>query len=101
MKKENTIIPIVIGLAVALCCAEMKFAPTPAQSQQPRTRRSQRVRMQEVQVTSPDSKVQFAIQPNAERQTYTVMLGNTTVLEPSPIITILDGYDLSSGVVFN
>jgi len=52
--------------------------------------------MQEVQVTSPDGNVRFTIQPNAERLTYTVMMGNTVVLRPSPIIMILDGYDLLS-----
>jgi alpha-glucosidase len=57
--------------------------------------------MQEVQVASPDGKVKLTILPNAERLTYTVMLGNTPVLEPSPIIMNLDGYDLSSGVVFD
>lgn len=57
--------------------------------------------MLEVQVTSPDGKLKFNILPNAERLTYTVMLGNTTVLESSPIIMNVDGYDLSSGVVFS
>src|SRR2546421_8977719 len=28
-------------------------------------------------------------------------MGNTIVIEPSPIVMKLDGYDLSSGVVFN
>ena len=81
--------------AVLLLCGAA-IAQTPAQTQQPRTRRSQRVRMQEVQVTSPDGNVRFTIQPNAERLTYTVMMGNTVVLRPSPIIMILDGYDLLS-----
>ena len=84
--------------------AEPNFARTPAQSQQsqpPGTRRSQRVRMQEVQVTSPDGNIKFTVLPNAERLTCTVMLGSTTVLEPSPIIMNVDGYDLSAGVVFD
>src|SRR5439155_1128697 len=36
-----------------------------------------------------------------ERLTFTVVFGNATVIEPSPIVMKLDGYDLSSGVVFN
>jgi alpha-glucosidase len=57
--------------------------------------------MQEVQVTSPDGKIKFTILPNAERLTFSVTIGNTVVIEPSPIVMKLDGYDLSSGVVFN
>jgi alpha-glucosidase len=57
--------------------------------------------MQEVQVASPDGKIKFTILPNAERLTFTVTMGNTVVIEPSPIVMKLDGYDLSSGVVFN
>ena len=57
--------------------------------------------MQEVQVASPDGKIKFTILPNAERLTFTVTMGNTVVIAPSPIVMKLDGYDLSSGVVFN
>ena len=57
--------------------------------------------MQEIQVVSPDGKVKFTLLPNAERLTFTVTLDNTTVLEPSPLVMNLDGYDLSSGVVFS
>jgi len=57
--------------------------------------------MQEVQVASPDGKIKFTILPNAERLTFTVTMGNTVVIEPSPIAMKLDGYDLSSGVVFD
>jgi alpha-glucosidase len=57
--------------------------------------------MQEVQVASPDGKLKFTILPNAERLTFKVTLGDTPVLERSPIVMKLDGYDLSSGVVFN
>jgi len=56
--------------------------------------------MEQVQVASPDGNVKLTILPNAERLTFTVTLGNTTVLDPSTIIMNLDGYDLSSGVVF-
>jgi alpha-glucosidase len=57
--------------------------------------------MQPIQLASPDGKLKFTVLPNAERLTYTVTLASTTVLEPSSIIMNLDGYDLSSGVVFD
>jgi alpha-glucosidase len=56
--------------------------------------------MEQVQVASPDGKVRLTILPNAERLTFTVTLGDTPVLEPSTIVMKVDGYDLSSGVVF-
>jgi alpha-glucosidase len=73
-------------------------AQTPAQTP---TRRSQRIRMPEVRVVSPDGKVTFTLQSNPERLTFTVALEGTTVLEPSPLAMNLDGYELSTGVVFN
>jgi alpha-glucosidase len=69
-------------------------APTP-------TRRSERIRVPQVTVASPDGKVRFTLLPNAERLTYTVTLEGATVLEPSPLAMNLDGYELSTGVVFN
>src|SRR5256885_1691363 len=68
--------------------------------QQQRTRRSQRVHMPKIEVTSPDGKLKFILLPNAERLTFTLTMGAATVIEPSPIAMTLDGYDLSSGVVF-
>jgi alpha-glucosidase len=66
-----------------------------------RSRRSQRVvPMNEIQVTSHDGNVKFILLPNAERLTFTVKIGETTVIENSPIIMKLDWFDLSSGVVF-
>jgi alpha-glucosidase len=56
--------------------------------------------MEQVQVASPDGQVKFTILPNAERLTFTVTLGNVTVIDPSALAMKLDGYDLSSGVVF-
>jgi len=88
----------IIGLIVALCLTLGSFAQ--AQTRRQRTRRSQRVRMERVQVTSPDGKVQLTILPNAERLSFAVTLGNVPVLEPSTIVMKLDGYDLSAGVVF-
>jgi alpha-glucosidase len=55
--------------------------------------------MEQVQVASPDGNVKMTILPNAERLTFTVTLGDTPVLDPSTIVTNVDGYDLSSGVV--
>jgi alpha-glucosidase len=55
--------------------------------------------MQEVVVASPDGKIRFTLQPNAERMTYGVTLQDTPVIEPSPIVMDLDGYDLSTGIV--
>ncbi|MFB0535626.1 MAG: glycoside hydrolase family 97 catalytic domain-containing protein, partial [Anaerolineae bacterium] len=85
---------VIIGLTATLCFAEASFT-----RQRQRTRRSQRVRMEQVQVTSPDGNVRLTILPNAERLTFTVTLADTTVLDPSTIVMNLDGYDLSTGVV--
>lgn len=57
--------------------------------------------MPEVQVVSPDGKVKLTVPPNAERLTYTVTFGEATVIEPSALVMHLDGFDLSSGVVFS
>ena len=62
------------------------------------SRRTQRVKMEEVRVASPDGKIEFVMLPNAERLSYTVKLGDTTVIEPSTLSMIVDGYDLASGV---
>ena len=85
---------VIIGLTATLCFTEASFT-----RQRQRTRRSQRVRMEQVQVTSPDGNVRLTILPNAERLTFTVTLADTTVLDPSTIVMNLDGYDLSTGVV--
>lgn len=54
-----------------------------------------------VQIASPDGQITFTLLSNVERLTYTVTLGDTMVIEPSPFDIILDGYDLSCGVVSN
>jgi alpha-glucosidase len=69
--------------------------------QEQSSRRSQRVKMSEVQVVSPDGQVKFTVLPNAERLTFTVTAGTNTVLEPSTLVMLLDGFDLSAGVVFS
>src|SRR5204862_5805919 len=57
IRKRSVFPPIGVGIVAALCClAQPSFSSTQAQpqSQPPKTRRSQRVHMQEVQVASPD-----------------------------------------------
>ncbi|MHC4541535.1 MAG: glycoside hydrolase family 97 protein [Planctomycetota bacterium] len=95
-KSERSILIAAVGLAVVLCLAETNVAPGRAE----RTRRSQRVRMEQVQVASPDGKVRLTVLPNAERLTFAVTLDDTPVLDSSTIVMNVDGYDLSSGVVF-
>ena len=101
MQKRVVLARLALGAVAAVGLSQANFAQAQAQSQPPKSRRSQRVHMQEVQVASPDSKIKFTILPNAERLTFTVTMGNTVVIEPSPIVMKLDGYDLSSGVVFD
>jgi alpha-glucosidase len=57
--------------------------------------------MEQVQVASPDGKIKITVLPNAQRLTFTVRFGDTVVIESSPLVMELDGYDLSSGVVFS
>ena len=96
------LVPLVLA-AVGL--VQASFAPAQPQSQPAKSRRSERVHMQEVQVASPDGKIKFTVPSpvvvKAERLTLTVTRGDTVVIEPSPVVVKLDGYDLSSGVVFN
>ena len=92
----RTNIFVIVGLAI--CLAETN--PTMGQRSRPSSRRSQRVKMEQVQVISPDGNVKLTVLPNAERLSFTVTLGNTVVIDPSLIVMKLDGYDLSSGVVF-
>ncbi len=75
--------------------------PSAGRSQTPASRRSQRVRMPSVQVSSPNGKIRFSMPPNAERLTYSVVLEDTPVIEPSPLVMTIDQYDLSSGVVLS
>jgi alpha-glucosidase len=86
------------ALVLVIAVANMALAqPT----ERPRDRRSQRVRMEEVKVTSPDGRVQFTVLPNAERLSYTVTMGGTTLIAPSTLSFSVDGYDLASGVTFS
>ena len=64
-------------------------------------RRSRRVHMPEVRVASPDGRVQFIVLSNAERLSYCVRMGEVSVVENSALKMIVDGYDLTSGVIFS
>ena len=71
-------------------------------SREQRSRRLTRVvPMKPVDITSPNGNVKFSLLPNAERLTFTVTMGGRIVLDPSSIVMKVDGYDLSSGVVFD
>jgi len=72
-----------------------------AQPAEQRSRRSQRVKLPEVLVASPDGQVKFTVLPNPERVSFTVTFEDTTVIEPSALVMRLDGFDLSAGVVFS
>ena len=87
---------------LVVSATDMALVQTPPGVPQPAaTRRSQRVQMPRLDVRSPNGQVTFTVLPNAERVTFTVTLENTIVIEPSPIVLTLDGYDVSAGVVHN
>src|SRR5882724_9417639 len=86
---------ILVPIATVLFSALLGLTQTTNPAQQ--NRRSQRVHMQQIQVASPDGNIKFTLLPNAERLTYTVTMGGTTAIEPSPIVMKLNDYDLSSG----
>lgn len=94
----------VIRAGVALLFATMILGESGVASQTPAsvpaTRRSQRIRVPEIKVSSPNRKVTFTLLASAERLTYTLALEGATVLAPSPIAFNLDGYELSTGLVF-
>jgi alpha-glucosidase len=100
MTRSCALLAIVVGLIGALNPTTAAEQPG-TQTQKPATRRSERVRMSEVRVTSPDGKVSITLLPDPERLTFTVAIEKATVIEPSPIVMEVDGYDLSSGVVLN
>jgi alpha-glucosidase len=96
-------------LAAVLCLPLLATAqeqgPGRGQRQQQNQQRDRRTRrvvpMKEVQVTGPDGRVKFTLGSNPERLTFTVTMDGTTVIDPSPLDMRLDGYNLSSGVIFN
>jgi len=120
MTKRTSVAAVTLGLLAGLCLDSSLPAQAPPQGvkqggsqvqpaavqtgqaaqQQPGGRRTQRVRMEEVRVASPDGNVVFTLLANAERLSYTVTLDNTTVIEPSALSLSVDGFDLASGVIF-
>jgi hypothetical protein len=104
MQRWRILSRISLGIAATMRIAQVYFAvahsQTQTQSQPLRTRCSQRVHMPEVQIVSPNGVLKFAIQPNAERLTFSVTLQDTKIIETSPIVMMVDGLELSSGVVF-
>src|SRR5262245_62045090 len=97
--RRSHVAPIAVIVLAPLCIVVVGVDQTPAQTpapeQQKPTRRSQRIKMPDVQVASPDGRITFAMLPNAERLTFTVSMDKTTVIDPSPVVFTLDGYDLS------
>ncbi|UCD52370.1 MAG: glycoside hydrolase family 97 N-terminal domain-containing protein, partial [Phycisphaerales bacterium] len=97
----------VTALTAELCLSVLSLGQEQGQTRsrrqdRPRTRRTQRViSMQEVEVISPDGKVKSMLGSNPERLTWATTLDDTMVIEPSPLDMRMDGYDLSSGVMFN
>ena len=93
----------VVSFVVAMLSATEAQTPAPARAGRPeRGARHSPVAAHPdggSRVTSPDGQITFTLLPNAERLTFTVTLENTTVIDPSPIVMELDGYDLSTGVV--
>ena len=109
MQKRNIIFVLVIILIAAFCLAQVSSPQTQTQAppapkaaaKKPISRRTQRVvPMKEIQVVSPDARVKFTLGSNPERLTYTVMMGESTVVDPSPLDMRVDGYQISSGVIF-
>jgi alpha-glucosidase len=90
-----SVLMVIVGFAVVF----IETNPSLGQRSKTSSRRSQRVKMEQVEVFGPDGNVKFTIFPNAERLSFTVELGNMVVIDPSTIVMNLDGYDLSSGVV--
>lgn len=95
MQKQPELKPVILVLLSLWTLAQPGWAGEAG------PRRSQRVRIEPVQVASPDGRVKLRLLPNAERLTWTVQWGEAVALEPSPLSFHVDGYDLSSGVALN
>ena len=73
----------VIALCLAVAGTEVRVAQTtPVPQQTPATRRSQRLMMPPLEVSSPNGQITFKLLPNAERLTFAVTLGQTSALDP-------------------
>jgi len=77
MHRNNVL--MIFCLVIALCLAEQN--PAMGQRSRLHSRRPQRVKMEQVQVTSPDGNIELTILPNAERLSFTVTMGNTAVID--------------------
>ena len=101
------LIAVAVGALVANAAAPAQVAPASeaarsdeaqqrAQEERRRSgdRRSRRVRMERVEVASPDGRIVFTLLPNAERLSFTVAQDGQSALEPSPVHMSVDGYDL-------
>lgn len=56
--------------------------------------------MSQVEVASPNGQMSFVLLPNADRLSYTVKMGQMTVIEPSNLSLFVDGFDLAgSGLI--
>ncbi len=110
---RTLLIAVAVGALVGNAAAQAPVAPASeaarsdeaqqrAQEERRRSgdRRSRRVRMERVEVASPDGRIVFTLLPNAERLSFTVALDGQSALEPSPVQMSVDGYDLGSGLVF-
>src|SRR5262245_15738111 len=95
--RVKSLIVVAVSIVIAVIGAR-HIAWTPARLAI--SGRSQRIKMPEVRVTSPDGKVTFTLLGNPERLTYAVTLDGVPVIQASPIVMKLDGYDLSAGLVF-
>jgi len=99
---RNILIVTVALVAALTVLRAQQPAPTAGanpQAQPASSRRSQRIKMQDVRVASPDGKLALTFAANAERLNFAVTLESTPVLDASSIAMMLDGYDLSTGVV--
>jgi hypothetical protein len=75
------------------CRADSRAAASPP----PATRRSQRIKMTDVRVTSPDGRLSFALAPNAERLTFSVTLDLATVV----IELVADRHGRGTGTILS
>jgi alpha-glucosidase len=99
MKRCILALLVLVGLVADFLPAASLLAQVQPPRQEQRSRRSQRVKMEEIVVASPSGGIQLRLLPNAERLIFAVTMGGRTVIDPSPIVMKLDGFDLSAGVV--
>ena len=62
-------------------------------------RRSRRLRMERLDVASPDGRIVFTLLPNTERLSFTVTMDGRTAIDPSPVQMEVDGFDLGAGLI--